>query len=98
MEEPILNIDWDERKRRLVDLLEPIAIAYLYIASLLSPVFGLVIGIVAMKKCQLEKNKRVGKICLILGIVAIGLWSLCVVAYVLIIVAAMAAEKGGSPF
>lgn len=88
--EELLKVDWDEKKRRLVDLLEPLFIAYLYILAVLSPVLGLILGIVALKKCQLEKNKRVGKICVIISIVGLGLWVLCIVAYVIIIVAVTA--------
>jgi hypothetical protein len=93
--EEMLNVDWDEKKRRLVDLLEPLFIAYLYIMAVLSPVLGLILGIVALKKCQLEKNKRVGKIVLIISIVGLGLWTLCIVAYVIIIVAVTAAGGMG---
>jgi hypothetical protein len=93
--EEMLNVDWDEKKRRLVDLLEPLFIAYLYIMAVFSPVLGLVLGIVALKKCQLEKNKRVGKIVLIISIVGLGLWTLCIVAYVIIIVAVTAAGGMG---
>ncbi len=88
--EEMLKVDWDEKKRRVVDLLEPLFIAYLYILAVLAPCMGLILGIVALKKCQLEKNKRVGKICVIISIVGLGLWTLCIVAYVIIIVAVTA--------
>ena len=88
--EELLKVDWDEKKRRLVDLLEPLFVTYLYIVAVTSPVLGLILGIVALKKCQLEKNKRVGKICVIISIVGLGLWTLCIVAYVIIIVAVTA--------
>lgn len=93
--EELLKVDWDEKKRRLVDLLEPLFIAYLYILAVVSPVLGPILGIVALKKCQLEKNKRVGKICVIISIVGLGLWTLCIVAYVIIIVAVSAAGGMG---
>jgi hypothetical protein len=93
--EELLKVDWDEKKRRLVDLFEPLFIAYLYIMAVMSPVLGLILGIVALKKCQLEKNKRVGKIVLIISIVGLGLWVLCIVAYVIIIVAVSAAGGMG---
>jgi hypothetical protein len=93
--EEMLNVDWDEKKRRLVDLLEPLVIAYLYILAVVSPVLGLILGIVALKKCQLDKNKRVGKIVLIISIVALGLWALCIVAYIIVIVAMTAAGGMG---
>jgi hypothetical protein len=93
--EEMLKVDWDEKKRRLVDLLEPLFIAYLYIMAVFSPVLGLILGVVALKKCELEKNKRVGKIVLIISIVGLGLWVLCIVAYVIIIVAVTAAGGMG---
>jgi phage shock protein PspC (stress-responsive transcriptional regulator) len=49
-----------------------------------------------LKKCALEKNKRVGKICVIISIVMCGVWALCIVAYVVVIIAMTAA--GGSGF
>jgi hypothetical protein len=93
--EELTNVDWDEKQRRLVDLLEPIAVAYLYVVAVLQPILGLILGIVMLKKCALEKNKRVGKICVIISIVMCGVWALCIVAYVIIIVALTA---GGSGF
>jgi hypothetical protein len=94
--EELTNVDWDEKKRRLVDLLEPIAVAYLYVIAVLQPILGLILGIVMLKKCALEKNKRVGKICVIISIVMCGVWALCIVAYVVVIIAMTAA--GGSGF
>ena len=94
--EELTNVDWDEKKRRLADLLEPLAVAYLYVTAVLQPILGLILGIVALKKCALEKNKRVGKICVIVSIVALGFWTLCIVAYIIVMVAVTAA--GGSGF
>jgi hypothetical protein len=85
--EEMLNADWDEKRRRLVDLLEPLLVAYLYILAVIQPILGLILGIVAMTRCELEKNKRVGKIVLIISIVFLGVWALCIIAYILILVA-----------
>jgi hypothetical protein len=90
MMEEFVDVDWDEKKKRLVDLLEPLLVAYLYVTAVLSPILGLVLGIVAIKVCRLEKNKKVGKIMTIISICALGLWSLCIVAYIVIVVASMA--------
>ncbi len=68
-----LNVDWDEKKRRLVDLLEPLFVAYLYLFAVLQPVLGLILGIVALKKCRLEANKRVGRICVVISLIVLGL-------------------------
>lgn len=92
--EELTNVDWDEKKRRLVDLLEPIAIAYLYVIAVLQPILGLILGIVMLKKCVLEKNKRVGKICLIISIVMLGVFVLCIVLYILLYAFLFAAILG----
>ncbi len=92
--EGLTNVDWDEKKRRLVDLLEPIAVAYLYVVAVLQPVLGLILGIVMLKKCALEKNKRVGKICVIISIVMLGVFVICIVLYILIYVFVIAAVMG----
>ncbi|MGD8717927.1 MAG: hypothetical protein PVH29_03795 [Candidatus Zixiibacteriota bacterium] len=91
----ITNVDWDEKKKRLVDLFEPLFVAYLYIMAVFSPIMGLILGIVAMTKCRMDKNKRVGKICVIVSIVMLGVWSLCLVAYILVIVAATGSYGSG---
>ena len=80
----ILEVDWDERKRRLVDLLEPVFVAYLYVLAVLQPVLGLILGIVALKKCRLEANKRVGKICVVVSVIILVVGALIAVTAVTI--------------
>jgi len=98
MMEELANVDWDEKKRRLLDLFEPLAIAYLYVVAVMQPILGLILGIVALKKCQLEKNKRVGKICVIISIVMLGVFVLCIVLYILIYAFVIAAVVGSGEF
>jgi hypothetical protein len=92
--------EWDERTRRLLDLLEPLAVAGLYFTSFASWIYGIIFGVVVMAQCKLEANKKVGKICLILAIVNIALIALCVVIYVVVVLFAVAgfawfAQSGG---
>jgi ABC-type dipeptide/oligopeptide/nickel transport system permease component len=94
--EELLNVDWDEKKRRLVDLLEPLLVAYLYVIAVIQPILGLILGIVMLQKCALEKNKRVGKICVIISIVMLGLFVLCIVLYILIYAFVIAAIVGSA--
>ncbi len=77
---------WRERENRLVDLLEPAVLTALYFYALVSGVWGLVAGIVAVARCKLEANRRVGKICIILAVVNFALVACLVVAYILIII------------
>lgn len=87
------KVDWDERKRRLVDLLEPLLVAYLYVLAVLQPVLGLILGIVVLKKCRLEANKRVGKICVIISVVVLGL---CVLIVLAVFIIAFVSRAAGS--
>lgn len=86
-----LRVDWDERKRRLVDLLEPLLVAYLYVLAVLQPILGLILGIVVIKQCRLEANKRVGKICVIISLVVLGLCVLFIAGALIIGLASSAA-------
>ncbi len=94
--EELLNVDWDEKKRRLVDLLEPLLVAYLYVIAVVQPILGLILGIVMLQKCTLDKNKRVGKICVIISIVMLGVFVLCIVLYILIYAFVIAAIVGSA--
>ncbi len=67
-----------------MDLLEPLFVAYLYILAVLQPVLGLILGIVALKKCRLEANKRVGKICVIISVVVLCIAALITLAVIVI--------------
>ena len=98
MNETLTQVDWDGKKRRLVDLLAPVAVAYLYVVAVLSPVLGLIFGIVMLKKCELEANKRLGKITTIVSVVMLGVWSLCVAAYIVFIATVMAKGGGSKMF
>jgi len=95
MSEELANVNWDEKKKRLVDLLEPLAVAYMYVLAILSPILGLILGIVALKKCELESNKKLGKTALIISIVMLGVWSLCFAAYIILIVMVSMKGAGG---
>ncbi len=87
------RVDWDERKRRLVDLLEPLLVAYLYVLAVLQPILGLILGIVIIKQCRLEANKRVGKICVIISAIVLGL---CVLIVLTVFMIAFVSRAAGS--
>lgn len=95
------NVDWEERGRRLLDLLEPVALTLIYFYSVLSFIWGFVLGLVATTQCKLEANKRVGRICIILAVINFVLIGCLVAAYVLMIIfaaglwASRASPSGG---
>jgi hypothetical protein len=89
VEEKLTASAYGERVHRLLDLVEPLAVAGLYFLSVISWIYGLVFGIVALAQCKLEANKRVGKICIILAIINFVLIGCLVAAYILIIMFAV---------
>jgi hypothetical protein len=89
VEEKLTASVYEERVHRLLDLVEPLAVAGLYFLSVISWIYGLVFGIVALAQCKLEANKRVGKICIILAIINFVLIGCLVAAYILIIMFAV---------
>lgn len=95
MNETQINTDWEEKRRRFLDLANPLLVAYLYLLAIFSPIMGLVLGIIAMKKCELEANRRLGKNVTIISAVMCGVMMLCIVGYVIFILIMVAAEKGG---
>ena len=89
VEEKLTASAYEERMHRLLDLVEPLAVAGLYFLSVISWIYGLVFGIVALAQCKLEANKRVGKICVILAIVNFALIGCLVVAYAVVVIFAV---------
>lgn len=89
VEEKLTASAYEERMHRLLDLVEPLAVAGLYFLSVISWIYGLVFGIVALAQCKLEANKRVGKICVILAIVNFALIGCLIVAYALVVIFAV---------
>ena len=82
VEEKLTASAYEERMHRL-------AVAGLYFLSVISWIYGLVFGIVALAQCKLEANKRVGKICVILAIVNFALIGCLIVAYALVVIFAV---------
>ena len=80
------NVNWDEKENRLIDILEPVVVAYLYVIAVISPIIGLILGIVLMKKAVLEKNRRLGKNCVTISVILLAVWMLCCIGYIALIV------------
>ena len=72
-----LNGNLEERKKRLLYLLEPVAVTYLYILSVVAPHIGLVLGIVLTKKSFLEVDRRLEKNCTIISAIMLGVLLVC---------------------
>ncbi len=89
--EEIKNIDTaaphgsvaSERLNAFIDIFYPLGVAWLYIESLIAPLFGIVVGIILLNAGRTPQAKRVGKICLILGIINICLWLIFLVIMII---------------
>ncbi len=77
-----VKTDWEEKKNRVIDILEPVLVAYLYIISVISPIVALILGIVLMTRAGLEKNRRLGKNMVIISIIFLCVGLLCCIAYI----------------
>ncbi|MEO0082531.1 MAG: hypothetical protein ABIL25_09645 [candidate division WOR-3 bacterium] len=62
-----------ERWQALVDVLYLMQLFAVYLMSALYPFFGLFYGILFMTGGIAPKTKRIGKVCLILGIINLGI-------------------------
>jgi hypothetical protein len=65
-----------ERWHALIDILYLTQVVWLYVFSALYPFIGLFYGIVLLSGSISAKSKRIGRICLILGIINLALSSL----------------------
>jgi len=88
--------DFDARVRRLVDLGEAFVKAYLYFASGLSSVWGFVFGVVLLARCKYQENRKLGTVCIILGVVNTVLVGLCAAAYVVLVAIGMMGILAGA--
>jgi hypothetical protein len=71
---PAVTADSHElRKRSLVDLLYLLVSVWIYLVSLFYPLVGIILGVVFMTWASTDDVKRMGKTCLILGIINIAL-------------------------
>ena len=68
----------ERRKRSLVDLMYLLVTAWLYAVSLIFPLVGFVFGFVFLTWATTDDVRRMGRVCLILGIVNIALVLLAV--------------------
>ena len=73
-----------ERWQALIDILYLTQVIWLYVFSAIYPFMGLFYGIVLLSGGISAKSKSIGKVCLILGIINLALYSL-VVAVMLVL-------------
>lgn len=71
-EKVILN-GQEKRAQALVDILYLFGVTWLYVACLIYPLYGIIFGVIITAGSISDKAKRIGKICLILGIINIVL-------------------------
>lgn len=66
-----------EQFRSLVELARWSLVVLLAVYSFIIPIFGIIFGIILIKFADVPKNRSLGKLCLILGLVALGLVVVC---------------------
>ncbi len=73
-----------ERRHALIDILYLTQVVWLYVFSAVYPLLGLFYGILLLAGSISPKAKKVGKICLILGIINLALCVLAIVGLVVL--------------
>ncbi|MEO0083286.1 MAG: hypothetical protein ABIK33_02730 [candidate division WOR-3 bacterium] len=66
-------IKQSERLPTLIDILYLVNVVWLYVFSLIYPFFGIIFGIILNQASISESAKKIGRTCLILGVINIGL-------------------------
>ncbi|MCX8014931.1 MAG: hypothetical protein N2748_02825 [candidate division WOR-3 bacterium] len=66
-------ISQSQRIPTLIDMLYLINVVWLYVFSLIYPLFGIIFGIILNQASISESGKKLGRTCLILGVINIGL-------------------------
>lgn len=61
------------RASALIDILYLTNVTWLYVFSLIYPLFGIIFGVIISTGSLSDKGKHIGKICLILGVINIAL-------------------------
>lgn len=83
-----------ERWHALVDILYLVQLFALYLVSLLYPFFGLIYGILLLAGGISPKTKKIGRVCLILGIVNLALCILVGVGFAILSITGILAGLG----
>ena len=78
-----MNQSLDEKKcarlDAVVDIVYLLGLAFIYVISLVLPILGIAIAIILKTGALTERVKKVGRVCLILGLAGLGLWLLAVI-------------------
>jgi hypothetical protein len=61
------------RMQSLIDMLYLVNVTWLYVFSLIYPLFGIIFGVILLQGSISQQGKKLGRTCLILGIVNIAL-------------------------
>ncbi|NIT34916.1 MAG: hypothetical protein GTN49_00200 [candidate division Zixibacteria bacterium] len=72
-----------EQFRGLVELARWALVFALAVYSFIVPLFGIIFGIILIKAAVIPKNKGLGKLCLILGIISVALWCIYLLVWAL---------------
>ena len=59
------------RTQALIDIIYLTNVTWLYVFSLIYPLFGIIFGVIILTGSVSDKGKRIGRICLIIGIINI---------------------------
>lgn len=80
----IILTNQTNRIQSLVDILYLMNVSWLYVFSLIYPLFGIIFGVILLTGSIAPQAKKIGRICLILGIINIVLSIILIVILILV--------------
>lgn len=73
-----------KRIQSLIDIIYLVNVTWLYVFSLIYPLFGIIFGVVIFQGSISEQGKKIGRTCLILGIINIGLFIIAITLFIVL--------------
>ena len=75
----------ENRFRGMIDIVYLSYTVWFYVASLLYPLFGIIMGVILVYGSVHPQAKKIGKICFILGVISIIVWIIILLIFGLVV-------------
>jgi hypothetical protein len=84
----------DKKRARFeatIDIVYLLTLLSLYVGAVLSPIMGIIYAILLKSGSLTDRGKKIGKTCLIIALISLGVWVLFFIIIIIIAVIASAA-------
>ncbi len=84
----------DQKRARFettIDIVYLLTLLSLYVGAVLSPIMGIIYAILLKSGSLTDRGKKIGKTCLIIALISLGVWVLFFIIIIIVAVIASAA-------